>query len=261
MSVDYPGAIDMLLPDSYSFNSLDHLVIVNHCTGGDQTLEAIHATFLATMRSTHFGINYNGDVAQFVPLARGAGGNCCPDSTHLPFWDKYIPTYPNLNLCTISIEHCNNSSQSLQMTAPQLYSSKKLNLWLCQRYNIPPGNIMYHSSIDATNCPGSLFMSTAYPEIVAYVTSQGGQPQNMFSNALCVAVWNSFFNSQGMTVPRRDTGIFNDWRTHWINGDFKGTVISEEYPIVLPNGDPGVAQDFAGGTCTWDNTNGTATWI
>ena len=35
----------------------------------------------------------------------------------------------------------------------------------------------------------------------------------MFSNDLCIAVWNSYFVSIGKTPPPRDTGIFNDWRS------------------------------------------------
>jgi hypothetical protein len=166
MSVDYPGAIDMLLPTDYSFSSVAALSIVEHQTGGDMTLEAIHQTFLASMRSTHFGVDRDGRVAQFVPLNRGAGGNCCPDrgaSGNLlcdPYWFPFVEQYGNLNLCTISIEHCNNSSNSLAMTPAQNDASHKLNTWLCQKFRLNSGNLKPHSSINPVAkpfCPGPTF--------------------------------------------------------------------------------------------------------
>lgn len=166
MSVDYPGAIDMLLPIDYSFNTCVPLSIVEHQTGGDMTLEALHATFLATMRSTHFGIDRDGKVAQFVPLARGAGGNCCSDKGAAgnllcdPYWIPFIQQYGNLNLCTISIEHCNDSNNALIMPYAQVNASHKLNLWLCERYNLTEAAIQPHSSINPIAkpfCPGPTF--------------------------------------------------------------------------------------------------------
>jgi hypothetical protein len=87
-----------------------------------------------------------------------------------------------------------------------------------------------------------------------------GGPE-VFSNDLCVVVFNSYFVSIGKTPPPRDTGIFNDWRSQWINGNYKGCCLSAEYPVTLPNGDPGVAQNFADGTCVWNKKTNTATWL
>lgn len=175
MSVDYPSAIDYMLPLSYSFNSVNPLAIVQHSTGGDLTIEDVHNTFLATMRSTHFAIGRDGRVAQFVPLNRGAGGNCCADNTHDSFWDSMINTYGNLNMCTISIEHCNDGSQSLTMTPEQMDASNKLTLWLCQKFNIPSSHIKGHDSINATNCPGSVFYNTYWQQMLDYVKNGGSQ--------------------------------------------------------------------------------------
>ena len=83
----------------------------------------------------------------------------------------------------------------------------------------------------------------------------------MFSNDLCVAVWDSYFVSISKPIPLRDTGIFNEWRSQWMNGNYKGCCLSAEYPVKLPNGDPGVAQNFAGGTCVWNNKTGRPTWL
>jgi hypothetical protein len=82
-----------------------------------------------------------------------------------------------------------------------------------------------------------------------------------FSNDLCVAAWNSYFSSIGKPPPPRDTGIFTDWRSQWMNGNYKGCCLSAEYPVTLPNGDPGVAQNYAGGTCVWNNKTHSPTWL
>lgn len=89
--------------------------------------------------------------------------------------------------------------------------------------------------------------------------AKGGYP--VFSNELCVALWNSYFLSIGKPPPPRDTGIFNSWRALWISGRFKGCCLGGEYPVTLPNGHTGVAQNYAGGTCIWDKVTGTPTWI
>src|SRR5216684_1388602 len=174
---DYPNALDMSLPTNFSFDSCAPLSIVIHETGGDMTLDAVHNTFLATMRSTHFAIDQSGNVAQFVPLARGAGGNCCPDkdaSGQLlcdPYWYGYLQQYGNLNLCTISIEHCNNSTNSLPMTQAQTDASNKLILWLCQKFNLNINHIKGHNSINPKSkpdCPGTF----SFAQLAAYL--QGG---------------------------------------------------------------------------------------
>ena len=174
MGSEYADAVDMFLPTYYSYSTNAHKAIVQHCTGGNMTVQSIYNTFLSSMRSAHFGIGLDGTVAQFVPLARGAGGNCCPDSTHNAYWNPLISQYGNLNLCTISIEHCNDSSQSLQMPPAQMEASNKLTLWLCQQYGLGPGDIWGHNSIDSTNCPGSVFYDTYWSQMMAYVKNGGG---------------------------------------------------------------------------------------
>ncbi len=175
--VDYPSAVDMSLPTNYSFDSCAPLSIVVHETGGDMTLDAVHNTFLATERSTHFAIDQSGNVAQFVPLDRGAGGNCCPDKDANgnllcdPYWFGYVQQYGNLNLCTISIEHCNNSTNSLPMSQAQTDASNKLILWLCQKFNLNINHIKGHNSINPKSkpdCPGTFNFS----QLAAYL--QGG---------------------------------------------------------------------------------------
>jgi hypothetical protein len=249
MGVDYPGAIDMLLPLNYSFDTITPLAIVQHSTGGDLTLDEIHNTFLATMRSTHFGIDRNGNVAQFVPLNRGAGGNCCPpDPTSSyasfdTFWNKFIPQYwPNmpggLNRCTISIEHCNDSFQSLTMTPAQMDASNKLTLWLCQKFNIPTSNIKGHDSIDATNCPGKVFYSTYWQQMLDYVNKG-------LSGVDKLEAFNQEWSSGGLY--RTGTGIAKLAFQDYLTPSFHGCPVSQEYPL----GDK-VVQRVNMGIWIWD---------
>src|SRR5258706_12931484 len=137
------------------------------------TVQNFYNTFLSTMRSAHFAIGIDGTFAQYVSLGRGAGGNCCPDGTHNSYWNGLISQYGNLNLCTISIEHCNNSSQSLEMTQAQMTASNKLTLWLCQQYGLGTGDIWGHDSINATGCPGKVFYDTYWQQMLDYVKNGG----------------------------------------------------------------------------------------
>src|SRR5260221_413041 len=174
---DYPNAIDMSLATNYSFDSCAPLSIVIHETGGGMTLDAGHNTFLATEKSTHLSIYQSGKVAQFVPPPRGAGGKFCLDkdtSGNLlcdAYWFGYIQQYGNLNLCTISIEHCNNSTNSLPMTQAQTDASNKLILWLCQKFNLNINHIKGHNSINPKSkpdCPGTF----SFAQLATYL--QGG---------------------------------------------------------------------------------------
>src|SRR5215469_4222802 len=180
MSVDYPGALDMMIPTNYSFDSMTPVAIVCHKTGGDAHLENVHNTFMATMRSTHFAVDTDGRVAQYVPLSRGAGGNCCPDKDQNgnlicdSFWFPLASRYGNLNLCTISIEHCDpTQNNSNPMPQAQVDASNKLIKWLCDTYNIATSHIKGHWSINPVNkpdCPGNTF---DFNQLFSYINSGG----------------------------------------------------------------------------------------
>ncbi len=266
MAVDYTPAIDMLLPLNYSFDTIDHLEIVEHCTGGDMTIEAVHATFLASMRSTHFAIGRDGRVAQFVPLNRGAGGNCCPDSSHNSYWDKYIPSYfPNmsggLNRCTISIEHCNDDKQSLPLTPAQMDASNKLNLWLVKKYGLTTANIHGHSSIDATNCPGSQF---DFKQLFSYINSGGVSEmptlaqQKQFDTTWDVhfAQLQALFPTENIPLARKGTGIYGVYIKAHMQGHELGSCTSYEYPNNDWGDSPTVCQNFENGIVVWQKSAG-----
>ena len=258
MSVDYPGAIDMMLPEYYSFSSVAPLTIVNHKTGGDGTLQALYNTFYQTERSSHFGIDLQGRVAQFVPLNRGAGANCCADPApyHNTFWDPYIRQYGNLNFCSISIEHCDPAANTTLMPPAQIDASNKLNLWLCNRFGITTDHIHSHKSImnqSKPNCPGPTF---DFDQLFSYINSQGINrmitPQ---MQAEADAVWNQTANDPPFngTPPRKGTGIYTDWLRGYVNGHRFGSPTSQEYPLTDFNGNPMVAQNFGEATCYWRN--------
>ena len=266
MPVDYPGAIDMLLPTSYTFDSVAPLSIVDHCTGGDMTLDSLHQTFLATMRSAHFGIGRDGSVAQFVQLSRGAGGNCCPDrdaNGNLlcnPYWFPYVQQYGNLNFCTISIEHCNDSNNSLPLTPAQQDASNKLNLWLCEKFGLTTDHIHSHKSINPIakpNCPGSAF---DFNQLFNYINTNRS---TSFMEQSILDHWNSYFKSlQGLfptaniKLPRSNTGIFRTYHDLYLKGHELGPATSYEYQSVDFGGVHVICQDFGSMRIVWVPSKG-----
>ena len=121
------------------------------------------------------------------------------------------------------------------------------------------GNVLVADPANANNAKG--FPRRYRLDRLNFITLVAVILSVMFSNDLCVAAFNSYFSSIGKPPPPRDTGIFTDWRSQWMNGNYKGCCLSAEYPVTLPNGDPGVAQNFAGGTCVWNNKTGRPTWL
>lgn len=175
MSVDYPLAQEHFVPRNFMFNSNACKAIVIHKTGGDATPQSVYNTFLASGNpgnSVHYAIGTDGTIWQFVPESLGAGGNGRTEVGYDPFWAPYVNEYDNLNLCTLSIEHCDGSlSNSTAVTPAQKDASFKLVAYLAKKYNIPATHIKTHASIDPVDrarCPGNYPMD----ELIAYV--QGG---------------------------------------------------------------------------------------
>lgn len=176
MAVDYPAAQEHFVPRNFMFNSNAAKVIVIHKTGGDATPQAVYNTFLASGNpgnSVHYAVGTDGSIWQFVPEALGAGGNGRVEPGYDPFWQPYLNEYGNLNLCTLSIEHCDSSpSNSTPLTPAQKEASFKLVAYLCKKYGIPSTHIKTHASIDPvdrTRCPGNYPMQ----ELIAYVQNGG----------------------------------------------------------------------------------------
>ncbi|HEY6541596.1 MAG TPA: peptidoglycan recognition family protein [Ktedonobacteraceae bacterium] len=162
MQADYPGAEAHFLPaDRFGYpNNNAHVAIVLHKTGGDPTPESVEHTFLASGKSVHYVVGQDGRVWQFVLESSGAGGNCCTETGYDPFWNQYLHTFnSDLNLCTLSIEHCDPAlDNSTPLTPAQKDASFKLVAYLAQKYHIAPDHIKGHDSIDPIDrarCPGN----------------------------------------------------------------------------------------------------------
>lgn len=173
MSADYPTAQEHLVPRSFMFNSNSPVAVVIHKTGGDRTPQDVYNTFLASGnpgKSAHYAIGLDGTIWQYVPESLGAGANGIPGPNIEAFWQPYLSRYSNLNMCTISIEHCDPSVKNdTPLTDAQKQASFALVAHLCQKYGIAPDHIKPHKSIAATTCPGTYPMD----ELIAFVKSGG----------------------------------------------------------------------------------------
>jgi hypothetical protein len=261
MSVDYAGALDMLLPTDYSFSSVAPIAIVCHKTGGDAHVENVQNTFLATRRSTHFAVDTDGRVAQYVPLSRGAGGNCCPDRDNQgnlicdPFWFPLVAQYGNLNFCTISIEHCDpTGDNSYPMPQAQIDASNRLIKWLCDRYGIGTDHILGHRSINPVqkaSCPGNTF---DFAQLARYVNRGAGNiPQG----------WTYDESAQILTAKNgvRVVKGFCQFILNAASWDGDNVPQEEEYradPAILhgPSVGAGSRQVFRDGFLWWTAANG-----
>lgn len=249
---DYPGASDHFLPTNYSFSSNAGLAIVIHKTasGGPGGLTSVFNTFMATMRSTHYGIDLDGSVWQFVPENRGAGGNCCTDPGYNSFWDNYLPTYPNLNLCTFSIEHVDpTTDNSNPMPQAQIDASHKLVAYLCNKYNIDTDHIHSHASIEPINksrCPGPTY---DFQALFDYI-NHGGTTVNITPamQAESDAIWDLAL----LSVPK-GTGLYNAWTQLYWSDKRIGPPDTLEHTINDVNGVPMQVQIFLGGIGYWRN--------
>jgi hypothetical protein len=203
MTIDYPGAIDRIITDpAWVFTdalrglSGNDLSIVNHKTASNSQNSALdEANFFHNdtrdHKSVHVVIGRDGTVVQVVKLKDGAGGNCCLEDGHDPYWDPFKARFGNLNRCTISIEHVDWTSDNSQpMTQAQIDASFKLNLWLCQTLHIPVSHIKGHSSLDPKSkarCPGPTYPMA---DLLKYVGQhlQGGTTHTMqwYDYPICV---------------------------------------------------------------------------
>jgi hypothetical protein len=184
--VDYAGAEEHFVPRSFMFDSNAHSAIVIHKTAGDPTPERVLQTFLNSPqdpnpdnrnRSAHYAVGQDGRIFQFVPEELGAGANGLsnPNSPgYDPFWNPFRDRFVNLNLCTLSIEHCDPSKDSnTPLTPAQKVASFKLVAHLVKKYDIPASHIKPHKSIIATGCPGTYPMGELLQFIQEFIQSGG----------------------------------------------------------------------------------------
>lgn len=173
MGIEYGPAIDMLITDpawvfTDALKSLsgDQLSIVLHKTACNgpctaQSTASFFASDTTNHKSVHFVIGLDGAVVQCVHLKDGAGGNCCLEAGHDSYWDAFAATHTNLNTCTISIEHVDQTIDNSQpMTPEQIAASFALVAWLVQKFSIPLSHLKTHASLDPiskAHCPGPTY--------------------------------------------------------------------------------------------------------
>lgn len=162
---DQPGAISMLVPDAYTFDSVSPRWLVIHKTAGFSSAQQCAAYFQSGSDglhvSAHYIIGLDGTIVQCVSESRGAGANCCVETGHA----AYLPSDTNLNLLSISIEHIDPSTDnSNPVPQAQALASFKLIKDICARHGIPArpgdaaGGIIGHSDIapqSRARCPGN----------------------------------------------------------------------------------------------------------
>ena len=209
--------------------------------------------------ATHCIIDKSGYITQGITLLNtGAGNSGAAGSGRAP----YLPA-GNLNFVTISVEHCKYDAvyNSDTLTPQQQDTSFAFIKACCDKYptikrnvvtiqDCSQGGIIRHYDCDQKNRP---FCPGPYPLADLQNFLNGGP--SMFSDQLCIQIWESNFKATGRGVPLRDRGIFDEWRAQWLAGHFKGAPLTDEYPVTLPSGKPSVAQNFAGGTCVWNGGN------
>jgi hypothetical protein len=207
------------------------------------------------------------DIWQFVNLWDGSGANCCPNFGNCaPFFNN---RGGNANTYTISVEVCTpNTGNNGLMTAAQVESLVYLIQTVCAELGIPVdqystywngyedshtwiganGGIGMHRDVDSRNkgmCPGDPYYQGQMDDIIALV--RGGQVPSGGSdyvaniedkNGWIIRLWESFYQrlnqsrppgTPPLPIPRRDTGIFNEWRQLALNGVIVGGVMSEEW--------------------------------
>src|SRR5713101_4021145 len=214
--VAYPGAQALYVDESRVFIDAlvglagDQLSIVIHKTGGTPNLAALASFFQtgAAEVSTHFGVDLDGSIGQFVLLKDGAGGNCCLEVGHDTYWDSFSAKYGNLNRCTISIEHIDPSlTNSTTPPQAQLSASFALVKWLVDTYHIPISHIKTHASIDPVSrarCPGNYPMD----ELLTFLQNGGSMvPANWHDDGTTLTAPNGVAVRLGF----RDYVLSHNW--------------------------------------------------
>lgn len=257
---EFPGAIDYLVDESRVFpGQNDHKAIVCHGTGGsaDQTVEQLGDYFRTTplVTSVHYGIGRDGRIAQYVHESDGAGGNCCLEAGHDPFWDQFKGD--NLNLHTLSFETINDSSNSLPLTDVQKVTTFNLVSYWVKKYKIPLSNIRGHWTLEPLSrarCPGPNF---PWSELFTYLGGNIMGPTDA-QRAEALACWLSVFVEIEKPAPPTGTGIYESWLSDWVNKGFQyGPPLTHEYGSKDWSGNAIVVQEFAHARCEW---NGAPNW-
>lgn len=215
--------------------------IIIHGTAGGTSAIGIATYFKGTEGgnnpvSSHYIVGQDGVVVQCVQEQDGAWANGSP------LWNNQ----------GISIEHVKSATDNSSiLTSAQQISSFSLIKDICDRHSIPRANILPHSAVFNTACPGPYpwdFLTSYLKGVKEVATTPTAAQQTALTKR-----WNSVYQN----VPA-GTGIFKAWSLDYINGVYHGPPMSLEYASVDWNGKPIIVQEFMYGWCEW--VNFTAIW-
>ena len=277
--VDYPQAIPMFVDEQRVFiDQNTHYAIVIHktaCNGNCSAQDV--ANFFANdpaMASTHYVVGQDGTVVQCVLEKDGAGGNGVIEPGYDPFWQPFVDAGINPNVVTISIEHCDpTTDNSTPLTSPQQQASFALVQYLVQKYSVPLTHIKGHNTIapqDRAQCPGN------YPwqELMSYL--QGGALQGGETDMATITVHSTTFlnpndndqqvwNVLGKNIPLApDHAIPQSWlQARWQNGLNFGPPLEPEHECkqYYNSTTSIIEQQFAGARASWHESDGSVTWF
>jgi N-acetylmuramoyl-L-alanine amidase len=213
----------------------------------------VKQTFLKSGSSVHYAIGQDGRVWQFVLESSGAGGNCCTERGYDPFWDQYLQKFRDLNLCTLSIEHCDPAGDnSTPLTSAQKDASLKLVAYLAKKYNIAPDHIKGHYSIDPINrarYPGNYPWDDLWTYLKSSITDLTNPTVARYFSDLGNDVWKC--SKTGFVVGHGILNFYRHFGGDALNGlTYLGLPLSNETPI--PPHASAVSQRFERGIVCWD---------
>lgn len=148
--------IKKIVPNHYNgrgtFGKPD--VIVIHIAEGNR--DSVYNEFLTKPKSTHYLVNKDGSVWQFVEEKDGAWGNGIVNNPTSDIVKQRMPANPNLY--TVSIEHEGFAAQG-DMSDLMYATSIQLVKDIAGRWNIPLDSVhvIRHRNItDQKSCPGPI---------------------------------------------------------------------------------------------------------
>lgn len=171
----YPEAIKLeLQPESDDQPAIRPTQLIMHSIAAPWDEQRLFAFWKTTNLESHFGLDYDGSLGQFVGTETRADANARanlrPDGTG-----------------AVSVETASNTDSSDSWTAGQIEGLLRLGVWMHRRHGVPlricrthdDDGFGYHSmfpewSTSGTDCPGKArieqFRRVVFPGIVARAT-------------------------------------------------------------------------------------------
>lgn len=221
----------------------DHIVI--HGTAGGNSAEAIAQFFRSRENttnpvSTQYIVDQQGVVVQTV-LERDI---CYGNGTY------------DMNKRGIAIEHVkSNTDNSNLLTNAQAEASFNLIKNIRTRHNIPIENIIPHSSVVPTKCPGP-FPWDSMRDFLRGVAKP--MPPSVHQIKAAEHSWDIFLKNMPQGVARKGTGIYQSWLSALVSGKFYGPPTTHEETSNDWNGNSIIVQQFMHARCEW--VNGVPNW-